>query len=148
MGVSLPRILSPNLGCPHILSMKDLNAEGFPLVIAEDFLSADALSVVAQPSFRWEGTGFELNLTEKEELSDGALPPVFGDVEETGFLISTTLKTIIEGKAKFFRCRAKASLPIGPEAYRNSGEKERGTLYNLCLRKSGTQEEKVHHALY
>ena len=148
MAVSLPRILSPNLGCPQILSIEELNTKGFPLVIAEDSPSTDALSVFADPSFRGEGTGFKLYLTDGEELSDGSLPATFGDVEETRFLISTTLKTIMGGKAKFFRYQAKPSFNVGPDAYRQAKGKERGTLYNLCLSKSGTQEEKVHHALY
>ncbi len=148
MTVSLPRILSPNLGCPHILSIEELNTKGFPVVIAEDSLSRETLSVLARSSICGEGTEFILDLTGKEELSDGALPATFGDVEETRFLISTTLKTIMGGKAKFFRYQAKPSLDIGPEAFRKAGGNHRGTLYNLCLWKSSTKGEIVHHALY
>ena len=145
----LPRILSPNLGCPILLSPEELNVRGFPVVMAEEVgSSVGQFSLACSLSYPGGGKGFTLELKEREELTEQTLPPTFEDIEETRFLISTTLhSSIFAGKAGFFRYRAKPASPISQEALRRIGQEARPTLYDLTLLNGGQNTETVFHSL-
>jgi hypothetical protein len=149
MARELPRILSPNLGCPFILSNDELNSKGFDLVIA---VGADSppghLSLIAHPSFPGEGTEFPLELKDPKELTEETLPPEFKSIDETRFLISTTLRfSIFAGQARFFVYRAKPTLPVGQEMFRKIGQNLRAALYDLSLIGEGGKTGTVSHSL-
>ncbi len=145
----LPRILSPNLGCPIILSPEDLNGKGFPVVIAEEAgATGGQLSLVACPSYPGGRKEFTLELKEREELTEQTLPPTFEDIEETRFLISTTLhSSIFAGRAGFFRYRAKPASPISQEALCGIDREARPPLYDLTLLNGGKNTGTVFHSL-
>jgi hypothetical protein len=149
MSNELPRILSPNLGCPFLLTLEELKSRGFDLVVAvKGAPPSGQLSLKARPSFRGEGMEFSLELGEPLELSERTLPAEFKSIEETRFLISATLYAcLFNGQARFFRYRAKPIPAPGKERLRKIGNELRMTLYDLHL----VEEEKnigaVFHAL-
>lgn len=149
MVTQLPRILSPNLGCPFIVSPEELGTRGVDIVMAEEEgRSTDRFSLLAHPSYSGEGREFVLELKGREELTEGALPPTFKDVNETRFLISTTLRSsIFAGKARFFRYSAKPLSHTSQELPRRAGEETRPTLYDLTLMKGEQKVATVFHAL-
>ena len=61
MPAKLPRILSPNLGCPIILAPEELKAEGLDIVVAEEEGPPVQMSVAACPSFPGEERNFSWN---------------------------------------------------------------------------------------
>jgi len=149
MQIPLPRILSPNLGCPVIIPPEELRTDGIDLVTAEEEdHPAGRLSLLASPSYAHEGSQFEMELRGREELTEGTLPSAFKRIEETRFLISTALRSwIFGGKARFFRYRAKITFSIGDERLRSAGNRPRPTLYDLLLIKDGRAASTVFHAL-
>ena len=149
MVTQLPRILSPNLGCPIIVSPEDIQTKGLDIVMAEeDRHSADRFSLLAHPSYIGEGKEFALELKGREELTEGTLPSIFERIEETRFLISTTLRSwIFAGKARFFRYQAKIASPILDEGLRRVGNQPRPTLYDLFLARDGQIVSTTSHAL-
>lgn len=63
MNLKLPRILSPNLGCPVICSLDDPMQTGVEVVIAEPMDAAPGVySMVAQPISKGDGQEFDLTL--------------------------------------------------------------------------------------
>ncbi len=72
----MPRILSPNLGCPFIISPEDLQAKGIDIVTAEED-GLGVLSLTTRPSSPGEGEEFALDLQGKEELIEYAPPSAF-----------------------------------------------------------------------
>jgi len=149
MQIPLPRILSPNLGCPVIISPEELETEGFDIVIAEEEDHPEGrVSLLARPSYSGEGRRFVMELRGREELTEGTLPSTFKRIEETRFLISTTLRSwIFAGGARFFRYRAKITSSIGDEGLRRVGNQPRPTLYDLLLTKDGQAVSTTFHAL-
>ncbi len=149
METELPRILSPNLGCPIILSLEHLQLEGFEVVIATGGnLPFDRLCIAAQPSFAGEGAEFSLDLEEPRELTEGTLPQKFKRVEETRRLISTTLHaSIYKGRARFWLYRARLRPSPGKDLYRKNGPELLSTLYDLHLVEEGKDRGQVFHAL-
>ena len=139
MQIPLPRILSPNLGCPVIISPEELRSRAIDLVTAEEKdHPTGRLSLRASPSYAHEGSQFEMELRDREELTEGTLPSAFKRIEETRFLISTALRSwIFGGKARFFRYRAKITSSPGNEGLRGVGNQPRLTLYDLLLTKDG-----------
>ena len=149
METELPRILSPNLGCPFILSLEDLQSEGFEMVIAAsgDF-PPGRLSVVARPPYPGEGTEFALDLGDPRELIGGTLPQKFKSVEETRRSISTTLHaSIFAGRARFWLYRARLRPSPVKDLYREKGPEHLSTLYDLHLREEERDRGAVFHAL-
>lgn len=149
MFTELPRILSPNLGCPIILPPEELHSAGLDVVTAEgENSSAGQLRLVARPSFPGEGEEFSLELRDREELTERTLPTQFQRVEETRFLISTVLHSFIfAGKSRFFRYRAKLTSPLPGGALRPAGKELRPILYDLILKKGEQEFTSVFHAL-
>jgi hypothetical protein len=75
MYAELPRIQSPNLGCPIIHFPEELQSSGLDVVTAEaDDSSAGQLRLAARPSFPGEGEEFLLELKDPEELTERTLP--------------------------------------------------------------------------
>jgi len=147
MNVKLPRILSPNLGCPVIVSPEDLRQAGVDVVIAEPIDAARSdYSIVAKPSYARDGQEFILRLGDGHELTDPGLPQAFDGVKETRFLISTTLRnSIFAGKARFVRFCAKPK--YFPIELRTVSGVPRLTLYDLILKKGAEELFTVFHAL-
>ncbi|MGP7970441.1 MAG: metallophosphoesterase [Desulfobaccales bacterium] len=148
MDIKLPRILSPNLGCPIIISSQDLMRDGIDVVIAEPIDAARSVySIVAKPSF---GGGQEFALVQEaqHELTDPGLPRTFERVEQTRWHISTTLRaSIFAGKARFVRFSARPSAELTEEQQRTITGGPRITLYNLVLKQGAEEIFKVFHAL-
>lgn len=149
MQIPLPRILSPNLGCPIIVSREDLMKKGLDIVMAEEEGgSADGSLLLARPSYSGEGREFVLELKGRRELTEGTLPSSFERMEETRFLISTTLRSwIFAGKARFYHYSVKITFPILDETLRRVGSQARPTLYDLLLTKDGKVVNTAFHAL-
>jgi hypothetical protein len=149
METELPRILNPNLGCPFILSLEDLQSEGFEVVIAaEEKIPYRHLLASAQPSFPGEGREFIVDLENPQELTEGTLPLKFKAADETRWLISTTLHSFIfEGRARFFRYRARLRSSPGRDVYRKKGSEPVSTLYDLHLMEGEKDTGTVFHAL-
>jgi len=148
--IKLPIILSPNLGCPFIIAPQDLMNKGIEIVTAEAVDGpAKGLTLQAIPSFGAGDAPFSLELKNQRELSDPSLPAEFQSLEETRFLISTTLANeIFSGKARFFRYHAvPAGSSKAEKDLRISGGKPRVTLYDLVLQQDGSGISKAFHAL-
>lgn len=151
MSVALPRIVSPNLGCPRILSPKDLAATGADIVVALD-PGEDArtvsYSLEASPSNSGEGRPFDLLLVDPVPLDDDELPADFGDVAETWLLISTTLRReVFQGAARFWRFRMRVAAEPAADTLRQTRGAARATLFDLILRRYGREACSVPHAL-
>ena len=159
------KILSPNLGCPEIVSLASINESGIRVIIAapvsEDF-DAAAYSLGACPSSfaewrqtakqasgnqRVEGRGFALTLTEAQKLEAEALPGHFKDVSETRLLISTTLRTELFPGFAFWAVCAKPTTHLDEEYFRQVNGDQRSTLYDLSLSERGNVVGRVKHAL-
>ena len=150
MQTELPRILSPNLGCPIIVSPKELNENGIDVVVAEEGTDSHGqFSLIVHPSFPGEGKKFSLKLEERKELIDRLLPHAFERVEDTRFLISTTLaSSIFEDKARFFRYQGKPVHSIDVDVLRTVDHAPRATLYDLILMQNERCIGTVFHSLY
>lgn len=148
MDIKLPRILSPNLGCPIIISSQDLMRDGIDVVIAEPIDAARSdYSIVAKPSF---GGGQEFALVQEaqHELTDPGLPRTFERVEQTRWHISTTLRaSIFAGKARFVRFSARPSAELTEEPQRTISGGPQITLYDLVLKQGAEEIFTVYHAL-
>jgi Calcineurin-like phosphoesterase len=134
---ALPRILSPNLGCPLILSASDLLQSGFEIVLAcsaQEWESA-AFQVRGVPCFQNDGVSeFSLELRERSEIAEQGLPASFEDLSDTRFLVSTTLSdTLLEGNAKFIRARVFPESAVGHNHLRRVDGSPRSTMYDLQL---------------
>lgn len=143
-------IMSPNLGCPEIVSVPAMNDRGFRVIIAapvsEDF-DAAAHTLSANPSSGGQGQDFTLKLTGARKLEDEALPSCFENVGETRLLISTTLRTELFPKHAFWEVWAKPRPPIGEQHLRTVNRNPRPTLYDLALSVHGVVVGRVKHAL-
>ena len=143
-------IVSPNLGCPEIVSVESINQQGFRAIIAapvsEDF-DATAHTLSARPSFDGEDQEFTLELTGAQKLVDEALPGRFDDVSETRLLISTTLRTELFPEHAFWAVWAKPKTVLGEKHFRTVKGARRSTLYDLLLKVRGNVVGRVKHAL-
>lgn len=149
MDTKLPRILSPNLGCPVIVSPDDLRQDGVDVVIAEPAdAPRSAYTLAAKPSCEGEGETFTLSLGDRHELTETGLPRAFDRVEQTRFLISTVLRSsIFAGQARFVRFSAKPAAGLGSEQLRTVSGNPRLTLYDLVLSRGAEELCTVFHAL-
>ncbi|MBZ5654701.1 MAG: metallophosphoesterase [Acidobacteriia bacterium] len=148
---ALPRILSPNLGCPLILSAPDLSREGFEIVLvccAQEWGSA-TFQVRAVPSFQDDGVSeFSLDLRERSEITEQGLPARFENLSETRFLISTTLRNALsDGKARFGRGQVFPVKSVDNNQIRRAGASPRPTLYDLQLLDNGRVLHTALHAI-
>ena len=145
----LPRILSPNLGCPWITSVETLLETGADIILAlhEEEGERGALRIQAVPSHPNEGgQEFSLRLVAQGELDSDALPAAFADVAETRWLISATLcASTFGGEARFWRFRAQPEGPLDQRGLRLAEGAPRPTLYNLVLYRG---DGPVHRALH
>jgi hypothetical protein len=123
--------------------------KGLDIVMAEEEGgSADGSLLLARPSYSGEGREFVLELKGRRELTEGTLPSSFERMEETRFLISTTLRSwIFAGKARFYHYSVKITFPILDETLRRVGSQARPTLYDLLLTKDGKVVNTAFHAL-
>jgi len=152
------RIVSPNLGCPEIVSLPALQERGFRVIIAapalEDF-DAAAHKLKARPSFDWKDLPtdkekdheFTLEITHARKLEDEALPARFEDVSETRSLISTTLRTEVFPDHSFWEVWAKPRTVIDEKHLRTVKGTRRSTLYDLSLVVRDQVVGRVKHAL-
>jgi hypothetical protein len=149
MDIKLPRILSPNLGCPIIVSLNDPLQDGIDVVIAEPIDAARSdYGIMAKPSCQKDGQEFDLILEDRQELTVPALPRAFDRVEQTRWQISTTLRaSIFAGKARFVRFSAKPAPKLTKRQLRKVSGDPRITLYDLVLRRGAEELFTVFHAL-
>ena len=132
----LPRILSPNLGCPQIVSTDAFKSSGTDIVLAGCRGESDwtGFYLQAVPSYALEGREFTLVLYDQVELDSDELPHRFDDVSESRYLISTTLRSsIFNGKAQFWRLRIRPQHELGDTHMRSVQGSARPTLYDLIL---------------
>lgn len=149
MDIQLPRILSPNLGCPIIVTPAELGQYGVDIVIAEprDATPSD-YGMVAKPSYAGDVQEFDLLLGERIELTDPGLPRTFDRVEDTRFLISATLRaSIFAGKARFVRFSARPYKIQEAQLLPTLSGITRITLYDLVLKRGTEELFTVFHAL-
>jgi hypothetical protein len=146
----LPRILSPNLGCPQIVSIDGFESAGTDLVLAGGRGDRDwtGFHVQAVPSYAHEGREFTLTLSEQAELENDDLPERFDDVSESRFLISTTLRSsIFRGEARFWRFRMRPQDKLDETHLRSAQGSALPTLYDLVLYRGDQALHRVPHAL-
>src|SRR5215470_5911127 len=143
-------ILSPNLGCPEVVSLKAINERGFLAVIAvplsKEFDIA-AHELKARASFEGEGHEFTLELTGAHKLEDETLPCQFADLSETRLLISTTLRTKVFPRHAFWAMRARPKVIVDEQHLRTVNRNPRSTLYDLALSFKGAVVGRVRHSL-
>ena len=153
--VACAKILSPNLGCPELVSLAGINERGIRVIIAappsEDF-NAAAYTLSACPSFDGENQKFKhqefaLWLTGAQKLEAEALPGHFEDVSETRLLISTTLRTGLFPGFAFWSVCARPKTTLGEEHFRKVKGSPRSTLYDLSLSMGSNVVGRVKHAL-
>jgi len=149
MSIKLPRILSPNLGCPLIISPNDLTQGGVDIVIAEPIGAARSdYGILAKPSCPGDGQEFDLLLRDRYELADPDLPGTFERVEQTRWHISTTLRaSIFAGQARFVRFSAKPGAALTDQKFRKVSGNPLITLYDLVLMGGDEELFTVFHAL-
>src|SRR5713226_6587426 len=149
--VQLPRILSPNLGCPEVVSPAALHATGITIVLALELNenpAGQSYNLRARPSYPADGIEFLLTLERPQELEEEALPEGLNDVSQTRLLISATLSSsIFQEKARFWSFRARAQEELGSENLREANGGRRATLYDLALYRGDTFICDVKHAL-
>jgi hypothetical protein len=146
----LPRILSPNLGCPQIVTLDALESSGTGIVLVGRRGESDWTGLHAQavPSYALEGREFTLTLSDQEELDNDELPQRFNDVSESRFLISTTLRSsIFKEKAQFWRFRIRPRNKLDDTHMRSVQGSARPTLYDLVLYRGNEAIHKAPHAL-
>jgi len=146
----LPRILSPNLGCPQLVSADTFKSSGTDMVLAGRQGENDwtGFHVQAVPSYDNEGREFTLVLYDQAELDCDDLPRSFNEVSESRFLISTALRSsIFKGKAQFWRCRIRPKDKLDDRYMRSVQGSARPTLYDLVLYKGDHALHRVVHAL-
>ncbi len=149
MNLKLPRILSPNLGCPIICSLDDPIKTGVEVVIAEPLDAAPGVyGLVAKPSGNGDGHEFDLVLEERRELTEPGLPETFNGVEQTRRQISTTLRaSIFAGTARFVRFSARPASALTDVHLRTISLAPRITLYDLVLKQGAEELFRAFHAL-
>ena len=152
---ALPRIVSPNLGCPLILSADNTQNNHAYLVLAErrEEMAPEWTSyrLRAEPSYSGEGKAFPLDMTALEELHDDALPECFTDVAQTRLLISTTLRSnVFRNQARFWSFRVKPQDQVDLNHLRRASATGQpcSTLFDLVLCKNGQEVSRVKHALF
>ncbi len=149
---ALPRIVSPNLGCPLILSADNPQDTHAYLVLAErreeETPDWTAYQLRAEPSYPQEGMRFPLQIVLLGELHDDALPEFFSDVADTRLLISTTLRSnVFKDQARFWSFRLEPQAGVGHKHLRRVKGHPRSTLFDLVLLKGGQEVHRVKHAL-
>jgi hypothetical protein len=150
---TLPRILSPNLGCPEIVSPEALFGTGIRVVLAlpsAESPSGQGYLLKAECSYTGEGASFNLTLGDATELSDDTLPEKFDDVSDSRQVLSTTLRTaVFEGKARFWSFRVRADKKLGSEYLRQTEKgSRRATLYDLGLYRGSDLLSTTKHAIF
>lgn len=146
----LPRILSPNLGCPLILPAENPEAVSAFLVLADQKDNSDwsGYSLRAEPSHPEDGgKEFAVQLTEPCARDEDCLPEVINDVTVTRLLVSTHLRhAVFKGDARFwsFRLRRKGS---AAQNLRTVKGKKRSTLFDLVLYRGQERVSVAKHAL-
>ncbi|MGI9102218.1 MAG: metallophosphoesterase [Terriglobales bacterium] len=146
-----PRIVSPNLGCPEVVSPGSLDSTGVNVVIAvgeHEIPSASVYSLWAVPCRSGDGKEFELAIADSERLEDDSLPNEFSDVADTRKVLSTLLRRKLLSNCSFWYTKARPK-QTGNDRLRRVAGSARATLYDLSLRRAGTGDElcRVHHAL-
>jgi predicted MPP superfamily phosphohydrolase len=155
-GDKLPRILSPNLGCPLFLPFKapESKVEFGPIVIAcgpED-TDWENYRLAAVPSFskdnKAEGVGFSLKLKYvPTPLDDVLLPAEINDLGDTRHLISNFIRKSVYPEARFYRVHAFTESPVGEQNCRHANGRALPTLFDLSLEVRGTFRCRMKHAL-
>jgi calcineurin-like phosphoesterase family protein len=147
---AMPRILSPNLGCPEITSLETLENAGASIVVASPQGNRDwtQYQLRAKPSYVGEGRAFSLVLFEPEVLVGEELPQSIRDVSNTRLLISHTLRSsLFRNRAVFWKFRIRASEKMGSHHLRETQGGLRPTLYDLALCQDGGALHEVKHSL-
>src|SRR5436190_1075907 len=143
-------IVSPNLGCPEIVSLESTKQPEFRVILAaplSDEFDSAAHTLAAHPSFDGEGHGFMLEIASARKLGDESIPATFTDVNETRLLISTTLRTEVFPGHAFWEISAKPKFEIDDQYLRVANGKPRSTLYDLTLAVRSEVVGRVRHAL-
>jgi len=147
----LPRILSPNLGCPELVTLRAGGSPGFEVVLALPVNDPDWAScrLRAVPSCPGEGSEVPLDFAPPEELDDDNLPDKFESLSETRRLISTTLRDRIlgKGRARFWLLRVSFRDGVDERACRTVEESRRSTLFDLVLSWKGQEVSRARHSL-
>jgi hypothetical protein len=150
-GQDQPRILSPNLGCPLLVTAEELAAGIGPLILAckPGQTIWGKYRIVAAPSFASDDVlpEFDLELGDPQRLEDDTLPAYFEDVSETRFLISTHLRAKVFPGSQFWSFRVRPVLPKHGKLLRVVAGKQRATLYDLNLFHDDKAVGKVKHAI-
>ncbi len=144
------RMLSPNLGCPLIVSPESIEKDAQPIVLAIPREEKDIASYTLRvlPSFRGEGEEFALCLVNPDVLDEDVLPDSFEDVSDTRRLISTYLRSSLFGRqTRFWSFRGRPQGVVDQRHYRQVNGESRLTLYDLILYRQGTAVSAVKHAL-
>jgi len=132
----MPRILSPNLGCPEIVSLESLGEVGTALVLADhpDRWDGMQYQLRAILSYAGECREFALTLAEPCELAWKKLPRSFQDVSETRSFINHNLRaSTFKNRARFWRFRE----PLAQHHLREAQGGRRPTLYQIALCRGG-----------
>lgn len=149
-----PLIISPNLGCPIIVSIKELKT--IPLIIAGRYddsavpLKGDfAGTLYLRPSYPEDGTAKDIPLSiqsNPEEIPDWNLLSNFSNIEDTRNIINSELHYNVLGKTT---CYWKIAVSMDPEVYktllRKKGEKCLPTLYDLVYKDESGKWERVNY---
>ena len=137
------RILSPNLGCPALISEAEPE---FDIIIAAP--EPAGFSVRAKPSYDGEGAPADVSLSAAVELSDGTLPTEIRSVAETRRILpSRVLRRIFGEGVRFWAFRAQLTPRPGPHVQRTVDGRCRPTLFDLELTQDGRDSGAVRHAL-
>lgn len=158
-----PLIISPNLGCPIIVSIKELvQGKTIPLIIAGRYddsavpLKGDfAGTLYLRPSYPEDGTAKDIPLSiqsNPEEISDWNLLSDFNTTEDTRGIINSELHYNVLGKATSYWKIAVSVSRGNTEGYetllRKKGEKILPCLYDIVYAdKSGRWERVNYHSI-
>jgi predicted MPP superfamily phosphohydrolase len=158
-GDKLPRILSPNLGCPLFLHINgpDAQTDLWPIVVAcePDETNWGDYVFTAVPSFtdenhKYEGKGFEFDLSAQPfPLDNPMLPARFDDLRETRHLISNFMRKSVFPKARFWSFKVSPKITVSENNCRRAhqGGPPLATLFDLVLTVRGIKCSVVKHAI-
>ena len=148
-----PLIISPNLGCPEIVSVKELKGKTIPLIVAGQYGEfVSPLKEIFEGAFYLrpsDGSPAKIPLClkdEPKEITSWNLLSEFSDTDATREIINSELHYEIFGEETRYW---KINVYIKDDDYtslsRNNGEKDRPKLFDLVFTDKSKKCEKVNY---
>ncbi|MBI4007840.1 MAG: metallophosphoesterase [Planctomycetes bacterium] len=132
-----PLIISPNLGCPQIISLTEgNNGEPISVIVASmdaRLVKSTNWSLIPSTSNQYEGLN-QIPLVQEDVLEIPQTSDLPSSVDETKEIVSQELLiNVLGGGAHIFKIKLSISEPDPSKLLRKVGDGLKPTLYDLCL---------------